>query len=178
MKEFLRKFIVSLKRKPQTIGLVALVIAFLYYSLNLTNVSDTTAKIQGAGMGLCGFVTMLFSVLAMVCYLNAFPHRKKVNVPMLALMFVMVGVVIFCDYYYGTCVTAAVTREINPIDIKMNAYIPVVQTVLTVHMVILVAALALVVLMPVYAKALRKINTSVEVEANENMGAIDISGED
>ena len=50
--EALRKFIVSLKRKPQNIAMVALVVSFLVYSLNLTSVSNTTAKIQGAGMGL------------------------------------------------------------------------------------------------------------------------------
>ena len=92
-KEFVRKRIVALKRKPQTISLVVLALAFLYYSLNLTKISNTTAKIQSPGMGLCGFVTMLFSILCMVCFLNAFPHRKKVNVPMLILMFLMVGAV-------------------------------------------------------------------------------------
>ena len=65
-KEFTRKRIVGLKRKPQTIALIVLVIGFLYYSLNLTQISNTTAKIQGSGMGLCGFVTMLFSMLSLV----------------------------------------------------------------------------------------------------------------
>ena len=51
MPEFLRKFVVGLKRSPQTIPLVVLVIAFLVYSMNLTHISDTTAKIQGPGMG-------------------------------------------------------------------------------------------------------------------------------
>ena len=60
IKEFFRKLIVSLKRRPQIIPMIMLGISFVYYSLNLMNVSDTTAKIQGPGMGLCGFVTMLF----------------------------------------------------------------------------------------------------------------------
>ena len=34
--EFIRKSIVSLKRKPENIAMVVLVIAFLVYSLNLT----------------------------------------------------------------------------------------------------------------------------------------------
>ena len=62
IKEFVRKRLVSLKRKPQTIALIVLAIGFLYYSLNLTQISNTTAKIQGPNMGLCGFVTMLFSM--------------------------------------------------------------------------------------------------------------------
>ena len=71
--EMLRKFIVSLKRKPQNIAMAALVVSFLVYSLNLTSISNTTAKIQGGGMGFTGFCTMLFSILSFVCFLNAFP---------------------------------------------------------------------------------------------------------
>ncbi len=178
LKESIRKSIVSLKRKPQTIPLLALLLGFVYYSFNLTHVSDTTAKIQGTGMGLCGFVTMLLSVLSMVCFLNAFPHRKKVNVPMLVLMFLMTGIIIFCDFYYADRVLLAITRETNPIDVAANPYIPAVLSMLNVHKGILIATVLLVVLMPVYSKLLRKIRTSVEVEANENMGEIDISSED
>ena len=79
LKEWFRKKVVAIKRNPQRIGLIAFVITFLYYALNLTYISNTTAKIQGPGMGLFGFVTMLFSILSLVTYLNAFPHRKKVN---------------------------------------------------------------------------------------------------
>ncbi len=176
LKEGFRKFLVSLKRKPQTIALVVLLLAFVYYSFNLTHVSDTTAKIQGQGMGLCGFVTMLLSVLSMVCFLNAFPHRKKVNIPMLVLMFAMIGIMLFCDFYYGARVTDAITREVNPIVLNnTNTYISTVQKVLRVHEIILIASAALVALLPVYTPLLRKIKTSVEVEANEDMGNIDLT---
>ena len=96
-KEFFRKRIVALKRKPQTIPLIVLGFAFLLYSFNLTNVSDTTARINFAGMGLTEFCTMLFSLLSFVCFLNSFPHRKKVNIPMLVIMFVMIAILIVCD---------------------------------------------------------------------------------
>ena len=89
LKESFRKLLVSLKRRPHMIPLLVFALAFLVYSLNLMNISDTTAKIQGKGMGLCGFATMLFSLLSLLCFLNAFPHRKKVNVPMLVLAFLM-----------------------------------------------------------------------------------------
>ena len=36
VKEFIRKTLVSLKRKPQTIPMLVLAAGFLYYSLNLT----------------------------------------------------------------------------------------------------------------------------------------------
>ncbi len=179
IKEFVRKRLVSLKRKPQTIALIVLAIGFLYYSLNLTQISNTTAKIQGPNMGLCGFVTMLFSMLSLVCFMNAFPHRKKVNIPMLAIMFLMLGVIVYCDIYYGGCITRAVNREINPIDpTGPNIYITKAASMLRVHQIILIVGAALVALLPVYAPLLRKINTSVEVAGNQQMGAIDISGED
>lgn len=179
IKEFFRKSMVSLKRKPQMIPLLVLLIGFLYYSLNMTHVSDTTAKIQGTGMGLCGFVIMLFSVLSMVCFLNAFPHRKKTNIPMLVLMFAMLAVVIFCDFYYSARVFEAVNREVNPIPMTgSNSYISEVIKTLNVHKVILIIGMALTALLPVYTPLLRKVKTSVDIEVNDEMGEIDISGED
>jgi len=177
MKEFFRKKMVGLKRKPQTIALVVLAVAFFYYSLNLTQISNTTAKVQGAGMGLAGFVTMLFSMLSLVCFLNAFPHRKKTNIPMLVLMFLMVGIIIYCDIYYGGRITNAITRADNPIDpTGVNSYITTAQNMLKVHMVILIIGAALTALLPVYTPLLRKINTSIEVAGNEEMAALDLRG--
>ncbi len=107
MKEFIRKRIVALKRKPHTIALLGLAAAFVYFSFNLTQVSNTTASFQMDGMGLSAFVIMLFSVLVIVCFLNAFPHRKKVNIPMLVLMFLMLGATIFCNVFYDNCIDQA-----------------------------------------------------------------------
>ena len=179
VREFCRKRIVALKRKPQTIPMLVLAIAFIYYSLNLTSISNTTAKINTAGMGLAGFATMLFSILSLVSFMNAFPHRKKVNVPMLVVMFAMVAIIIYADIHYRGAITAAVTRAENPIDATgVNAYISTAQHVLGVHIVILLIAVALTVTLPVYSKLLRSINTSIDVEGNGGMEAIDISGED
>ena len=44
--------------------------------------------------------------------------------------------------------------------------------------ILLCVAIALVLLLPVYSKLLRKIKTSIDVGDNGEMGAIDISGED
>ena len=179
IKEFIRKRIVALKRKPQTIALLAFALAFVYYSLNLTKISDTTAYINLPGMGLAGFATMLFSILLMVCFMNAFPHRKKVNVPMLVLMFVLVGIIIFAGIFYQGRITEALTREVNPITVSADKmYISAAMHMLSVHRIILIIGVALVALLPVYSKLLKKINTNVEVEDNGGMAAIDISGED
>ena len=177
--EFLRKWLVSLKRKPHMIALVVLAVAFVYYSLNLTQISNTTAKIYGNGMGLAEFATMLLSMLSLVCFLNAFPHRKKTNIPMLVLMFIMTGIVIYCDFFYGSRITEAITRADNPISADgANSYITNAQNMLKVHTVLLIIGAALTALLPVYRPLIKNINTSVAVEGNENMGTIDISGED
>ena len=175
IRESVRKGIVSLKRNPSVIPLTMLFLAFLYYSLNLTNMSDTTAKIQGMGMGLSQFCIMLFSLLSLVCMLNAFPRRKKANIPMIVLMFVMFGIIIFCDIHYSSLVIAAVTRVDNPIAITQDTiYIANANNMLNVHMVLTIVCAALVVLLPLYSKLLRKINTSVAIEDNGDMAQIDI----
>jgi hypothetical protein len=45
-------------------------------------------------------------------------------------------------------------------------------------MILIGATAVLFALLPVYAKAIRKINTSIEVDTMGDMQAIDISGED
>ena len=143
--EILRKWLVSLKRKPQMIALVGLAAAFVYYSFNLTQISNTTAKMYGNGMGLAEFATMLLSMLGLLCFLNAFPHRKKTNIPMLVLMFVMVGIVFYCDIYYGGRITDALTRAENPIVLdSTNTYIANSQNVLEVHKILLIVAVGCV----------------------------------
>ena len=177
--EFMRKRLVALKRKPQTIALIAFALAFLYYSLNLTKISDTTAYINLPGMGLAGFATMLFSILMMVAFNNAFPHRKKVNIPMLILLFVMVGIVIYAGIFYQGRITEALTRAVNPITVGPDkSYINAAMLMLTIHRIILIIGVVLVITLPLYTKALRKINTNVEIAENQGMGQIDISGED
>lgn len=179
MPEFLRRFFVALKRRPSIIALLVLLIAFFQYSLNLTHISDTTAKIQGPGMGLCGFATMLFSMLSLVCFLNAFPRRKKPVIAMVVLMCVMFAVIIFCDIYYSNLVMTAITRPDNPIKLDASTiYIAQAYNVLQTHIVIECIGVGLIVLMPLYTKLLRKINTSVTVEDYGKLQAIDISGED
>lgn len=176
VKERIRKLFVSLKRKPHIIPGLVMAYAFLLYSLNMTDISDTTARIQGQGMGLCGFATMLLSILSFVCFLNAFPHRKKVNIPMLLLMFVMFAVIIFCDYHYIGRILNAVNRAQNPIQI--TDYISKAYSMLNTHMIVIIVSASLIVLLPVYSWLLRKINTSIDVEGNESMGELELSEEE
>lgn len=177
-KEMLRKVLVGLKRKPQIIPLIALVVTFLVYSMNLTIISNTTAKIQGNSMGLCGFATMLFSMLSMLCCSNSFPHRKPVVKPMLVLTFLMLAVVFVADFVYMDRVNSAIFREVSPIEITSTTqYIADSLVLLKAHVVLLATSVGLIITLPIYSKWIRKINTNVMVEENANMRAIEISGE-
>ena len=179
VKEMVRKFIVSLKRRPHMIPLAVFVVAFLVYSLNLSQVSNTTAKLQSAGMGLAGFAVMLFSMLSLVSFMNAFPYRKPVNKPMLILMFVMNAIIIVADVFYIGAINGVQNNPATRVAITVDTlYIEYARYYLTVHIVILAAAIVLTALLPVYSKLLRKINTNIEVEGNADMGAIDLAGDD
>ncbi len=179
VREFFRKRLVALKRKPQMIALAVLAIAFIYYAFHLSAIANTTALINAPHMGLSEFSVMLFSALSLVCFLNAFPHRKKANIPMLTLTFLMLALLFYCDIYYGGRITAALTREDSPISpTGKNAFVATAQQVVRVHQVLIIVTTALLALLPVYAKLLRKINTSIEIAGNSGMTAIDISGED
>lgn len=179
MKEFVRKFFVSLKRSPQSISLVALAVAFLIYSLNLTAIANTTARINSPNMGQCEFAAMLFSILAFVCFLRAFPKRQKPNKVMLGILYLMLGIMVFADGVYITRINRALNRAENPIVITADTtYISTARSIVTLHIVFIIICAALVVTLPIYGKLLKKINTSIEVEGNGEMEAIDISDED
>lgn len=170
---------VALKRSPQTIPLVTLIAAFLMYSLNLSSIANTTARINGANMGQCEFVAMLFSILAFVVFLRAFPKRKKANKVMLGLLGGMLALLVFVDVVYITRIVTATTRAENTIVIDDNSrYIGTAQTVVTLHVVFIAVTAVLLILLPLYSKAIRKIKTSIDVEGNEDMAAIDIADDD
>ena len=172
IKEFFRKKVVSLKRNPKLVPLVILLFGFVYYSLNITAISETTLQLQlpGKHMGLTAFALMLLSLLCIVCLMNAFPRRKKVNIPMLAIGVVMVGVIIFCDIHYTNCVYYWWSTQERRFDYVTKAY-----NAINTHMVITIIGLAAVALMPLYTKLLGKINTRVDLEDNGNMDAIELS---
>ena len=179
MKEMIRKFLVSLKKNPQVIPLLAHTVAFCIYSLNLTAVSNTTAKIYGPHMGLCSFVTMLLSILAYVCMFSAYPKRKKPNWIMIVMILAMYGIIIFCDNFYADRIWAAVKRPENPIQItEATMYINDAFKLMSTHITSVIVSAVLVVTEPIYAKLLKKINTSIEVEDNGDLGAIELSDEE
>ena len=91
----------------------------------------------------------------------------------------MFGIIAFADVYYMRQIYSAIQRPVNPIVVTENTiYIAYAEYYLRIHLILLAITLVLIALLPVYAKALRKVKTSIEVEDNGTMGAIDISGDE
>lgn len=167
MHEWLRKKIVNLKRNPQLIALVFMVITMLIYCLNLTKYSDSIAYANTGAMGLCEFIITLCAFLSIITYLQAFPRRQKVKTMSIIIVIIMLVASICCEalfYYY-------IYREIN---LKDRGFKPEVIEVLTntqsiaiVHIIFLAISIILVLLTPVFKKLLAKINTSITIESND-----------
>lgn len=179
LKELVRKLLVALKKNPQVIPLAALIVSFCLFSFDLTSISNTTAKIYGKNMGLCAFISMLLSILSFVCMFGAYPKRKKPNYLMVILMIVMYGIIIFADAYYIGRIDFARNRTENRLEItQATFYILKAKYTMQVHIITTVITMVCVVLEPVFAKLLKKINTSIDVEDNGDIGNIDISDEE
>ena len=119
---------------------------------------------------------MLLSILVIVCCLNAFPYRKKPNIPMMAAMFVMITILLACDVYFRSWIIDATTRAKD--TRAWNGAMRSAAFSVMLHAVITLLAGVLAALVPVLRKWFRHFDTSVALEAGEEMSAIDISGED
>jgi hypothetical protein len=92
---------------------------------------------------------------------------------MFIIMLVMIGIIIFADLQYRGLIHTALTRAENPI--AMENYISAAYNMLMTHIITLGITVALILAMPVYAKAIRGIKTSIEVEDNGKLDEIELS---
>ncbi len=172
-KEFVRKILVFLKRNPSFVPLLALAVSFVYYSFNLTYISQTTLLINTKHMGLSCFITMLFSILSFVGMLNAFPKRKKPNFAMLLLLAVLFSAIIIADNFYCKSIIAS-NIEITP----ERSFVPIANKVVSTHIILMLVTTALTALEPVIAKLFKKINTSFDIEYEEAIDNIELAEEE
>ena len=180
LKEWCRKRVVALKIKPQTIPLLVMVVTTIYFMLILFSVSkavDASAaeKSTTYATGICTFITTLLSLLYLVSFLNAFPKRKKPNIFFIVLVGVMIAGQLACDLVYYIQMSNCMAQK--PV---LKPDISPAQPLIIGHIVLLGLSAVVFALLPVYAKLIRKIDTSVKLEsATENMkGNIDIEEDD
>ena len=178
VKEWFRKKVVALKRKPHTIALFVLAVTTIYFMLSLFKLSyalSTCDDIYVKASGICQFVVTLLSLLVLVSMLNAFPKRKKPNIFFIVRVFLMLAVMVACDVviYIETAYIFDPSISVSVDDISK---IQPARPLLIGHMVLLGVSAVVFALLPVYKRLINKINTKVQLEsATENMqGSIDI----
>lgn len=178
VKEWFRKKIVALKRKPQNIALLVFVITTIYYMLALYTFSQAIniSFDETASAGICVFITTLISLLVLVSFLNAFPKRKKPNIFFIVLVFLMVGAMVACDLVYYIQMGDYIKTIANPQTSQVFKQINEAQPYMIGHIILLGISAIIFALTPVFKILINKINTKVELEsATENMqGEIDI----
>lgn len=172
IKEFFRKLLVKLKKNPSVIPFAMHIASFLVFSLNLTAISNTTIRLLGPGMGLSEFISMLLSILMMICLLNAFPKRQKPNLTMVIISLVFCGIIIGADVVYLNCILTTTIPITPETDFIIDAY-----DIVSTHIVLVAITAVLIILEPIFAKLLKKINTSVELE-DTNVGNIELADEE
>jgi len=165
IKEWFRKKLVTLKRRPFFIPLLMIIISCLVLNLSLTSYSNTVAQINLPGMGLTLFVLTLCSYLSVISFATAFPNRKKPKIASVVLVCLMILISIGCQLllqyfiYYGTVLVE------NPVEITPEKmYILKAKNNSLTHIICNGVSLLLVVTMPLYSKLLKKINTRVKTD--------------
>lgn len=187
-KEWCRKFIVKLKRRPMNIGLFVLVISTVVILCSLGNLSQLglASQYQKEMQGLCIFIDILFGILVLLLYLNAFPSRSKkpklvMYILTIVFMVILIGLDIYLYVMWGINRTADLKRNppaVNPgywnrepgID---NFYFKALSGVLA-HAILVLISLVLMVLSPVIGKLLNKVNTKVVLEETQLKDRIDV----
>ena len=174
LKEWWRKKMVSLKRKPQMISLLFFIIPSLIYILGLGTLSEailsnkTVSFSSVEWVGHAIFVNTLFSILILVLFLNTFPKRKKPNLIFAALAIVFAIIMILMDVLFYTKLSAALGGN----------SVPTAESALSltmVHLVFQAISIIMFVTLPLYKKLIMKINTKKEIESNEMSEGIDLS---
>lgn len=180
VKEFFRKLMVTLKRRPHLVALVMTMVSFIVYSFNLTNMSNTTSLVSGPNMGLCQFAIMLFSALSIVCLLGSFPRRERPKVFLLVLYFAMCAVIIFCDVAYYLGIEAKIggpSPSLVPKEDGSQDFVFKAQSLMVTHAIMVSVSTLLTATVKLYGKLFRLVNTNVELEYTEATEKIEIDEE-
>ena len=97
---------------------------------------------------------------------------------MVIVMLAFFAIIIGVDVTYYIKVSNGINAEVDPIKITTkNMFIIEAQQAMIAHIVAMALTSIVVVLEPVLAKLLKKINTSVDVEDNGEIATIDITEE-
>ncbi len=160
IKEFFRKKLVGLKRNPQILPLLAIIIACMIYTFKLSNYSNASIYATDFWVAILVFTTTLFSILSIFTYLSVHT-RKGTNYVMFVLCMLILVFLLASDVLsYGS-----IADRIEAIKAAGAEERPALNQALIDlrnHIISLIVAILLCVLKPVYGKLLNKINTAVK----------------
>lgn len=176
IKEWFRKQIVSLKRAPQRIPLVWMVIVTVIWLLWLFTFSQAVGNTRDSveWIGIAVFCVTLLSILVLPLFLSAFPKRKKPNYVFIALLFVFIILIILLEYlYYHQMMAYFDTQPETTFDKK--PFLRGSTTLAIAHIILNCISIVLLATLPLYKKLILKINTRKEVAGNQIKEEIDTS---
>lgn len=185
IKEYCRKSVVKLKRRPMNIAFLILAISTVINLCYLGNYSQIGRINQfGDNMrGLCIFVNQLFCILVLLLFMNSFPKRsKKPKIVQLVLTFVFMAVMIGIDVYlYVTWTSAASKAYAVEQEVASPGYYDVYSGAVTgalVHLIFVAIAAVLTATYPLYGKLINMINTRKDIGESQLSEEIDTSEEE
>ena len=190
IKEWFRKFVVQLKRRPMNIAFFVLIVSTIVNLCLLGSISQLgLAPYYSVGItGIALFVAQLFSILVLMLFLNAFPKReKKPKTVMFVLLFVFMAIIIAIDIYLFVTWTglhvsdlarefADKKAETEYFD-NLNKFYNTAVNGLLAHAILVAVAGVLTATYPLYGKLINKINTRKALETTEMKEEIDTSAE-
>lgn len=179
-KERVRKQVVALKRSPQRIPMLVIVICTILWLFWLFTFSRAANALPGLNtLGLLIFVNTMLSILIIPLFLNAFPKRKKANVIFIVLTFIFMAGMIAIDFVYHSQVYDFIYVQQAQSESWLNErpFIAESLTLSIVHLVFVAVSVVSLALMPVYTPLIRKINTSKNIEGNDIHETIDVEDE-
>lgn len=174
VKEWFRKLIVKLKRQTHIIPLVVILITSLVYLCTIATYAQVIEVNSGIpNLGISMFVNTLASILVLPLFLNAFPKRKKPNIYYIVGVFLVLALLIGMDVlYYVNTQKFFANPDYTADDMVLKAY-----NQLITHIVFVGVSIVVFALLPVYKKAIKKINTRKNLEENNLSESIDTSAE-
>ncbi len=181
MKEFFRKKLVGLKRSPQLIAMLFILVCMVIYTFSIGTFAEATTTLFSdndktllieSGISpilrnpaVFVFISTLLSVLLPISYLSVYKKGKRSNF-MFSIVLVMVALLIVCDVLYLLAMNFFTGPDwfLNDFEIQNSSV-----TTTIIHLISLGVTLLAILTKPLYGALLNKIDTSVEDEYDKLM---------
>ncbi|MDR1736838.1 MAG: hypothetical protein LBR85_08250 [Oscillospiraceae bacterium] len=155
----------SLKRRPQSIPLLMLVVCCCIYTFSLSAHSDASLQVPNSFVAICVFGVTLTSFLTIFSFINMYSKKNRNRKwIMAAVMYVLLLAQLGLDIVYYRIMVYETVIKPNPVDVTRYVQVGKSMGNTMVHIIALGITLLVILLIPVYHKLILKIDTSFEDE--------------